>query len=75
MGSGIIKIDENRCKGCLLCIEECKRNEIREGIKINRSGYLVVEFVNSGKCNACTRCSIICPEAAIEIFVLEEAQL
>ena len=74
MRKGRIKIDSNRCKGCLLCVSTCKQNEIRPGLKMNKSGYNVVEFCNEGRCNACTLCGIICPDAAIEVIEIMETE-
>jgi len=71
---GKIKIDFDRCKGCLLCIEECRFKELKAGTKANKYGYLVPEFVCGGNCNACMLCAIVCPEAAIEVFEIIEAK-
>lgn len=67
MKKGKIKIDTIRCKGCLLCIEACKKEEIIVSKEINKFGYHLVEFINNGKCNACAFCAIVCPDAAIEV--------
>ena len=67
MKKGKIIIDADRCKGCLLCIDECPKTEIKLGGTINKFGYNIVEFKNSGGCNACTLCAIVCPDAAIEV--------
>lgn len=73
MAKGRIIIDPNRCKGCLLCIDECKFNEIAISKKINNFGYNIVEFQNKGKCTACKLCAIVCPDAAIEVIrIIEE---
>ena len=72
MKKGIIKINEARCKGCLLCIPVCKTGEIEKSMKVNKSGHQVVEFKAKGSCNACTLCAITCPDAAIEVFLLVE---
>jgi 2-oxoglutarate ferredoxin oxidoreductase subunit delta len=72
---GRIKIDENRCKGCLLCIDNCRQGEIKKSEKINKYGYNVVEFCKLDKCNACTLCAIVCPDCAIEVIeILEEVK-
>ncbi len=73
MKKGRIIIDVDRCKGCNLCVEECKKGEIKPGSKLNKIGYTVVEFINCGACNACTLCAIVCPDAAIEVVELIEA--
>lgn len=65
---GKIRIDADRCKGCVVCIEECPKMEIKLGEKINKFGYNIVEFKDNGGCNACTLCAIVCPDAAIEVI-------
>ncbi len=75
MKKGKIRIDENRCKGCLICIEACKHTEIRTSDRINKHGYNVVEFCNAGRCTACTLCAIVCPDCAIEVIeIIEEVK-
>jgi 2-oxoglutarate ferredoxin oxidoreductase subunit delta len=64
---GKIRIDEDRCKGCLVCVDACPKKEIKLGGKINKCGYNIVEFKACGDCNACTLCAIVCPDAAIEV--------
>ncbi len=68
MKKGRIEIDEDRCKGCNLCIEECKVNVIKISDKINKYGYSIVEFDDCGKCTACSLCAIMCPDAAIKVI-------
>ena len=68
MKQGKIRIDADRCKGCLVCIEECPKAEIKVGEVINKFGYNIVEFKDCGACNACTLCAIVCPDAAIEVI-------
>ncbi|MCE5300948.1 MAG: ferredoxin family protein [Spirochaetia bacterium] len=72
MRKGRIKIDRNRCKGCMLCIDACPKGEIKQGTAINKAGYNVVEFRNNGECNACMLCAISCPDAAIEVIEIIE---
>ncbi|MBP7792707.1 MAG: 4Fe-4S dicluster domain-containing protein [Candidatus Goldbacteria bacterium] len=75
MKKGRIIIDEERCKGCLICVHQCAKKEIQISDKINKSGYNVVEFKNSGQCNACALCAIVCPDVAIEVIeIIEEKE-
>lgn len=41
---GSITIDQERCKGCLFCIEYCPRKSIFLSAKLNMKGYFVAEF-------------------------------
>ena len=72
MKKGRIKIDSDRCKGCLLCVGQCPKGEIKKGEKINRFGYTLAEFCDNGSCNACTLCAIVCPDCAIEVIEITE---
>jgi 2-oxoglutarate ferredoxin oxidoreductase subunit delta len=74
MKKGKIRILVDRCKGCTLCVEECPHKEIKMSKKLNNSGYHVPEFLGKGHCTACKLCSIVCPEAAIEVIELVEVE-
>lgn len=60
-------INKNRCKGCMLCMHFCTKNELALSKELNRSAYRYAEFMNKGKCSGCKKCAIVCPDAAIEI--------
>ncbi len=64
-----IKILEERCKGCGLCIEFCPRKVLSFSGKRNLQGYKVVSFNDPERCNACGICYLMCPEV---VFVSEE---
>ena len=64
-----IEIDEERCKGCLLCTAACPKGLLRRSKRFNRHGYLVTEFVQDrGECTGCASCAIMCPDVAIRVF-------
>lgn len=64
-----IKIDENICKGCGLCLEVCPHRLIRQEKKINDQGYQYVVLDDpDGKCTGCTVCAVICPDICIEVY-------
>jgi 2-oxoglutarate ferredoxin oxidoreductase subunit delta len=71
---GKIRILADRCKGCGLCVDECRYKEIKMSKKLNMHGYNIPEFQEKGQCTACSMCSIICPEAAIEVIELVEVE-
>ena len=41
---GIIKINNNRCKSCYLCVSTCPKGLIKKSDKTNRLGDYLVEF-------------------------------
>jgi len=65
---GYIKIDEDLCKGCQICISFCPKNAIQQSDKPNASGYLPVFFADNSECTGCAACAIVCPEAVIEVY-------
>lgn len=70
---GKITINQNTCKGCMLCINACPSHLIRITQRINPSGYYTADFVDQeGKCTGCTLCAITCPEVAIEVYRKEK---
>ncbi len=72
MKKGKIKINDERCKGCGLCVNECGKECIKMGDTVNKTGYVAAEFDETKGCNACKLCAIACPEAAIEVFEIIE---
>ncbi len=63
-----IVIDEERCKGCGLCIPVCPKNLIAMSDRLNNKGYHPVEQVGEEECTACGLCYLICPDVAIEVW-------
>ncbi len=65
-----IEVNEERCKGCLLCTTVCPVEIIKESDRFNQNGYKVVEVVEKDqeKCTGCTSCALICPDLAIKVY-------
>jgi 2-oxoglutarate ferredoxin oxidoreductase subunit delta len=66
--TGNIKIDQELCKGCQVCLEFCPKKVISPLNKVNAAGYIPVAFNRDGDCTGCGICAIVCPEVAIEVF-------
>lgn len=65
-----IEIDQERCKGCLLCTTVCPEDLLEQGLMINALGYKTVQ-VKAGKekaCKGCTFCAQICPDCVITVY-------
>lgn len=61
-----IKIDNNKCKSCYLCINVCPLGLIKKSNIIGSSGECVVEFSDAdSKCLGCAMCATVCPDLAI----------
>ncbi len=62
-----IKINQDKCKSCYLCIDVCPHKLIKKSNNTGSTGELTVEFSdNENKCIGCAQCAIVCPEIAIE---------
>lgn len=69
-----VKINENKCKGCLLCLVACPKGLLQKSKKINKKGIYVVEVSKNSKdlCTGCALCAIVCPDCAIEVYKEDE---
>jgi 2-oxoglutarate ferredoxin oxidoreductase subunit delta len=64
----IVKIREDKCKSCRLCINFCPSGALKLSTKINKKGFHPVEVVKEGKCTGCGICVLVCPDSAIEVY-------
>ncbi|MCG8432043.1 MAG: 4Fe-4S binding protein [Candidatus Omnitrophica bacterium] len=64
----LMRIDTQKCKGCLLCITVCPRAALKEGARLNRFGAEPPVFDEKSGCSGCGRCALICPDTCIEIY-------
>lgn len=65
---GLIRIDENECKGCGLCVEACPSHCLAMGARMNHYGYRTAQFAGEG-CTGCGLCYATCPEpGAITVY-------
>lgn len=70
---GQLRIDENECKGCGLCVEACPSKLLAMGEGLNHYGYRTAQFAGHG-CTACGLCYQACPEpGAITVYRLDAA--
>jgi len=70
MAKGIVFIDQDRCKGCILCTTVCPQTilAINEEV-LNAKGYHPAQLVDpDSKCTGCAICAVICPDVCITVF-------
>ncbi len=65
-------IDENKCKGCGLCIAVCPKKTLKISDKVNVKGYFPAFREEPEKCVYCGTCYKMCPDVAISIGETEE---
>lgn len=64
----LIRVDENVCKGCELCVDACPRGIIAlDREKINIKGYHPAMLTDAELCTGCQSCAIMCPDVAITV--------
>lgn len=61
-------MDENRCKGCGLCVVACPTKTIALTTgEVNHRGYAFCRDV-ADACIGCASCAIVCPDACITVY-------
>lgn len=63
-----INIDNERCKGCGLCVLSCpKKILLLSESETNSNGYFIVKVTDMGECIGCANCAIMCPDSVIGV--------
>ena len=71
--SYLLKIDDRLCKGCRLCIDFCPKGVLDMSVKLNEGGTPYAEVRHSENCIGCKSCTLVCPEACVELFEQEDS--
>lgn len=65
---GTIEVDNERCKGCGVCVSICPTKAIALNVKVNSMGYNYCYMENTDACIGCSACGMICPDSVITVF-------
>lgn len=66
---GTIVVNDDRCKGCGICVEFCPKNVLQLSERINIMGYHPVELISEdAPCTGCGTCALMCPDWVITVF-------
>ncbi len=63
-----VKVLEERCKACEMCVVSCPSGNLKLSSELNRAGFHPVEFTYQGSRGECTGCGVcywVCPDFAI----------
>ena len=63
-----VTINEERCKGCGLCVTFCPKQVLAMADHLNPKGYYPAEQANKEACTGCSFCVRMCPDVAISVY-------
>ena len=65
-------IDNDRCKGCGLCVIVCPKKVLEISDQVNTKGYFPAYQARPEDCIHCAMCCTMCPDVAITITEVAE---
>ncbi len=69
MAQGWVYVDEDRCKGCNLCVDACPQGVLALSTdRFNAKGYRPVQLADPDNCTGCAVCAIICPDVVFTVY-------
>ncbi|MDR2634302.1 MAG: 4Fe-4S binding protein [Treponema sp.] len=68
---GRVVIDQEVCKGCLLCVHFCPMNVLEAASRRNSTGTYPSQTAHLEKCTACGNCFEVCPDLCITVYARE----
>lgn len=65
---GTIVVDNERCKGCGVCVEACPTKVLRLNKEVNSRGYNYSYMADPEACIGCAGCAVVCPDSCIVVY-------
>ena len=65
---GAIVVDNERCKGCSLCVVACPVKVISLAKEVNAKGYNYAREYVEDTCIGCSAFATVCPVGCITVF-------
>lgn len=66
---GAVTIDQQRCKGCDLCVVACPTDVLAlQPNEVNDRGYHFAYTANPDNCIGCASCATVCPDACFTVY-------
>jgi 2-oxoglutarate ferredoxin oxidoreductase subunit delta len=75
MVKNYVIIDQERCKGCGLCINACPKKTLGFSKIFNSKGYHPAEQHSPQDCIGCGFCYRMCPDTAITVVREKEEEV
>ncbi len=71
--SGAVDINQERCKGCDLCVVECPVSVLKlQPKEVNNRGYHYAYAADPERCIGCAACATVCPDGCITVYRVVE---
>jgi len=68
MAKGKVIFNQERCKGCGLCVTACPVKIVfLDNTVLNDKGYNVAAVNDEEKCIGCASCALMCPDSVITV--------
>ncbi len=65
---GAIVVDNEKCKGCGLCVAACPTKVIDLHSEVNGKGYHYAYMKEPEACIGCASCAMVCPDSVISVY-------
>ena len=65
---GAIVGDNEKCKGCGLCVAACPTKVIDLHSEVNGKGYHYAYMKEPEACIGCASCAMVCPDSVISVY-------
>lgn len=73
---GAVEINQERCKGCDLCVVACPCNVLAlQPKEVNDRGYHFATDENPENCIGCAACATVCPDGCITVYQIGRAHV
>jgi 2-oxoglutarate ferredoxin oxidoreductase subunit delta len=66
--AGKVVFDQERCKGCEICVFVCPRKLLSLGEARNQAGYRTATITDAERCTGCAICAQMCPDCVIQVY-------
>ncbi|TKG88499.1 4Fe-4S dicluster domain-containing protein [Puteibacter caeruleilacunae] len=65
---GAVVVDNEKCKGCDLCVVACPHDVLSLHREVNGKGYHYSYMKNPDACIGCMNCALVCPDSCITVY-------
>ncbi len=63
-----VTVNEDRCKGCGLCVGACPKQIVAlDESKLNELGHHPAHIIDPDKCIGCAFCATMCPDCVLTV--------